>query len=166
MAHKKRKVPTNSPAMATKWFRGPFGILMKKELALGPCIVSPSFAADAVEDLPLLLDLVPKRPGRKPPLTFRLSILAGNFLRCHTLRVTKREERYACRGRKYSNTRLWMSLVARPQLLSNWVDEAKLFLSNDAAKDQSTLEDEISPKESPQDAEKRIMRRKSLKGQP
>ena len=72
-AHRNRKVPTNSPAIAIKWFRGLLGILMKIEDGFGPCIFSSAPADVALVFGPLCR---PKRPGKKPDLALILSIFA------------------------------------------------------------------------------------------
>jgi hypothetical protein len=74
--YRNRNVPTNSPAMAMKWFRTPFGSLLKKEDGRGGGILSD---AEAVCEIPVpFLFCRPKSPGRNPDFALMLSISGGS----------------------------------------------------------------------------------------
>jgi hypothetical protein len=106
-AHRKRKVPTNSPAMAMKWFRGLLGILMKNEDAFGPCIFSSAPEGVAPVFGPLCR---PKRPGKKPDLGLIFSIAAVRsclLSHAHLLNTNgRRKVRPHLAGMSRSRTRL------------------------------------------------------------
>ena len=72
--YRKRNVPTNSLAIAIKWFRGPLGIFIKKGEGLGPSNFCPVSWEDVAPVL-CLLDLLLKTPGRKPDFAEYLSIV-------------------------------------------------------------------------------------------
>lgn len=74
--YRNRNVPTNSPAMAMKWLRTPFGSRLKKEEGRGRGILSDSEVVWEVAG-PLLF-CCPKRPGRNPDFALILSISGDN----------------------------------------------------------------------------------------
>lgn len=84
MTNRKRKVPTNSPAMAMKWLRGPLGSFLKKGTGFGRAIFSDS---DACEIPVPVRFFFPKRPGRNPERAFMLSMSGG---RCGETQFPKR----------------------------------------------------------------------------
>lgn len=73
--HRKKNVPTNSPAMAMKWLRRRLGSLLKKEAGLGKGIFSdPTAVWDLLGSFRLC---GPKSPGRNPDLGVMLSMSVG-----------------------------------------------------------------------------------------
>jgi hypothetical protein len=75
--YRKRKVPTNSPAIAMKWLRGPLGSLLKKRTGRGRGIFSDS---EVVCEIPVPFRFcLPKSPGRNPNLAFMLSMSGGRW---------------------------------------------------------------------------------------
>ena len=75
--NRNRKVPTNSPAMATKWLRGPLGSRLKKGAGRGTGIFSDS---EVVCEIPVPFRVrFPKSPGRNPDFAFMFSIMGGRY---------------------------------------------------------------------------------------